>query len=171
MVFDERRPPRGSILCNCFILICLVTIFVPMVGVAQAPDGITRLAWLHGCWEVSTPGRDIEEYWMAPKGSSMLGLGRTMRNGVLADYEMMLIRQADNQLIFEAHPANQPTAIFHAIDVGPTRIIFENPKHDFPQRIGYERKGNQLLAWIEGAQNGKKTRIEFPYVRVACDPA
>jgi len=54
---------------------------------------------------------------------------------------------------------------------GSSRIVFENAQHDFPQRIGYERKGASLLAWIEGAQNGKPRHIEFPYVRVSCGVA
>jgi len=64
-----------------------------------------------------------------------------------------------------------PMALFYSIDVSPSRIVFENPKHDFPQRIGYERKVNALLAWIEGTQNGKVRRVEFPYVRTSCGPA
>ena len=108
---------------------------------------------------------------MAPKAASMLGIGRTMRRGVLAGYEMTLIRQAEDHLVYEAHPSNQPMALFHSIDVSPSRIVFENPKHDFPQRIGYERKGNTLLAWIEGTQNGKVRRVEFPYQRSSCGPA
>jgi len=74
----------------------------------QPPAGIERLAWLHGCWSLTTAQREVEEYWMAPKGTSMLGIGRTTRGGVLADYEMTLIRQTEDRLVFEAHPANQP---------------------------------------------------------------
>ena len=136
----------------------------------QPPAGIERLAWLQGCWSLTTAQREVEEYWMAPKGTSMLGIGRTTRGGVLADYEMTLIRQTEDRLVFEAHPANQPMAFFHSIDVSPSRIVFENPKHDFPQRIGYERKGNTLLAWIEGTENGKARRVEFPYLRTSCGP-
>ena len=108
---------------------------------------------------------------MAPKGTSMLGIARTTHSGVLADYEMTLIRQAEDHLVFEAYPSNQPIALFHSIEVTPSRVVFENPKHDFPQRIGYQRKGNALLAWIEGTQNGKVRRVEFPYLRTSCGPA
>jgi hypothetical protein len=47
-------------------------------------------------------------------------------------------------------------------------VIFENPAHDFPQRVGYKRDGDSLLAWIEGAVNGKSRRVEFPYRRASC---
>ena len=120
---------------------------------------------------MASGGRDVEEHWMAPKGASMLGIGRTVRNGALADYEMMLIRQTDDRLEFEAHPANQPAARFSAIDVGSSRVVFENLEHDFPQRIGYERSGARLLAWIEGVQKGERRRIEFSYTRSSCTRA
>ncbi len=171
MSFDARVPPRGSAGWKLLIVAALLAFFAG-VGAAQAPPaGIERLGWLQGCWSGTTGEREVEEHWMAPKGASMLGIGRTLRAGVLADYEMMLIRQTEDRLIFEAHPLNQPMALFHSTDVGASRIVFENPKHDFPQRIGYERKGASLLAWIEGTQGGKSRRIEFPYSRVSCGPA
>ena len=46
--------------------------------------------------------------------------------------------------------------------------MFANAAHDFPQRIGYRRRGDRLDAWIEGTVDGRARRVEFPYVRVAC---
>ena len=45
---------------------------------------------------------------MAPKGTSMLGIARTTHSGVLADYEMTLIRQAE--AIMEEDPPMLPVA-------------------------------------------------------------
>jgi hypothetical protein len=48
-------------------------------------------------------------------------------------------------------------------------VVFENPKHDFPQKVGYQRDGaDTLLAWIEGTDKGQTRRIEFPYRRAMC---
>jgi hypothetical protein len=48
-------------------------------------------------------------------------------------------------------------------------VVFENREHDFPQRVGYERTaGDELLAWIEGARQGRSRRIEFHYHRASC---
>jgi hypothetical protein len=172
MSFDARALGCGSTAWKLLIVAVLLASGATGSRAAQAPPaGIERLGWLQGCWSVTTGERDVEEYWMAPKGASMLGIGRTVRGGVLVDYEMMLIRQTEDRLVFEAHPSNQTMALFHSIDVGASRIVFENSKHDFPQRIGYERKGAGLLAWIEGTQAGKLRRIEFPYLRASCGPA
>jgi hypothetical protein len=49
-------------------------------------------------------------------------------------------------------------------------VVFENPEHDFPQRVGYKRNGSDALdAWIEGQANGKSRRVDFSYQRARCE--
>ena len=134
---------------------------------AQAPD-ISRVAWLTGCWALTDGDRSVEENWMAPRGGVMIGSGRTVRGGVLADYELVVLRQQNGRLVYEAHPANQTVASFTAITVTASSVVFENPQHDFPQRVGYERRGDALTAWVEGTTGGRTRRLEFPYQRVTC---
>ena len=51
-----------------------------------------------------------------------------------------------------------------------TSVVFENPEHDFPQRVGYRRDGaDGLQAWIEGQANGKSRRVDFSYQRARCE--
>ena len=138
-------------------------------AVVAQPAGIQRVAWLQGCWEAVSPERTIEEQWMAPRGGSMVGVGRTVRGDTLVEYELVLIREQGEQLAYEAHPSGQPTAVFLSRGVSDSSVLFENLEHDFPQRVGYSRSGSDaLLAWIEGAQQGKVRRIEFPYRRAVC---
>ncbi len=130
---------------------------------------IERVAWLQGCWESASPQRTVEEHWMAPRGRSMLGVGRTVRADRLVEYELVVLREQDGQLAYQAHPSGQPSAVFLSKTVGDAEVLFENPTHDFPQRVGYRRDGpDGLLAWIEGTRNGQARRVEFPYRRVAC---
>lgn len=98
----------------------------------------------------------------------MLGMGRTVRDGKLVEYESVLLREQDGKLAYEAHPSGQPFAVFMSSTIGESTVIFENPGHDFPQRVGYKRDGDSLLAWIEGTANGKSRRVDFPYRLVAC---
>ena len=149
----------------------VVVFIVGVVCVARAdgPRGIESVAWLQGCWELSAPDRSVEEQWMAPRGRTMLGVSRTVRGGSLSDYELVVIRERGEQLTYEARPAGQAAATFVSRATTASTVVFENLEHDFPQRIGYERKGaNLLTAWIEGPQKGQTRRIEFPYKRVAC---
>jgi hypothetical protein len=140
------------------------------VAPAQERGGIQAAAWLQGCWESILEGRSVEEHWMAPRGDSMLGVGRTVRSGRMLEYELIVLREKDGQLAYEAHPSGQPIATFPLTLEGDGLLLFENLQHDFPQRIGYRREGPDILiAWIEGQSSGKPRRIEFRYTRADCD--
>jgi hypothetical protein len=59
--------------------------------------------------------------------------------------------------------------VFQSTTISQTTAIFENPEHDFPQRVGYRLdKPDALVAWIEGTSKGQPRRVEFSYARVAC---
>jgi len=129
---------------------------------------IEQVGWLQGCWQMSANGRVVEEQWMASGGGVMLGRGRTVRDGKLVEYESVVLREEDGQLAYEAHPSGQPSAVFLSKTLDESSVVFENPSHDYPQRVGYKRDGDALLAWIDGTANGKARRVDFPYRRVAC---
>jgi hypothetical protein len=137
----------------------------------QAPEsgGIQRAAWLQGCWESATSQGIVEEHWMAPRGRNMVGLSRTVNGERLVAFELVVLREQDEHLAYEAHPSGQKSAVFVSSTVTDSDLLFENPKHDFPQRVGYKREGSDLLhAWIEGVRNGQPRRVDFEYRRVKC---
>jgi hypothetical protein len=135
---------------------------------AQQPT-VDRVGWLQGCWRLTRAESTIEEQWMAPRGGTILGMGRSVRGGKTSEYELVLVREQDGRLAYEAHPSGQPSATFLSITASESTVVFENAQHDFPQRVGYRRDGaDGLHAWIEGQVNGQSRRIEFPYQRVQC---
>lgn len=137
-------------------------------GAAQKPAGIQRAAWLQGCWELVSPTRTVEEFWMTAKGGSMIGVSRTIRDGKTAAYEMIVLREERERLAYEAHPSGQTPATFLSTRISGSELVFENPAHDFPQEVGYRIEADGLVAWIRGTQNGNDRRIEFPYKRARC---
>jgi hypothetical protein len=49
-------------------------------------------------------------------------------------------------------------------------IVFEDPEHDFPQKITYRRSGaDSLYARVEGDRNGRQQPIDYAFKRVGCD--
>ena len=138
---------------------------------AAQPQGtadVRQLAWLQGCWLIDTPERIVEEQWSAPRAHTMLGSSRTLRSDKLVAHEFVLLREQGDQLAYEVRPSGQAPTVFLSIKLANNGVVFENLQHDFPQRVGYERKGNELFAWIEGQRNGQLRRIAYPYTRVAC---
>src|SRR5262245_13801883 len=140
---------------------------VPRAGNSQTVR-IEQIAWLQGCWQLTSPQRIVEEQWMTPRAGTMLGMGRTTRDGKLVEYESVLIREQDGRLAYEAHPSGQPTATFLLTTVTDTSAVFENPQHDFPHKVGYTRSRDTLAAWIEGSMSGQTRRVDFPYRSVPC---
>jgi len=130
---------------------------------------IADVAWLQGCWELRDGDRVVEERWMPPRAGSMLGVGRTTRGGKLVEHEFILLAERDGRLAYQAHPSGQPGATFLSRPMTGQEVVFENPAHDFPQRVGYRSAGpGELLAWIEGTSGGRPRRVEFAYRSVPC---
>ncbi len=146
---------------------CVLALLV-MVLQSTDPVHVERLGWLAGCWEYTSAQGSVEEQWMGPRGHTMLSVGRTIRGDKLVEFESVLIREQDRVLAYESHPSGQPSAVFLSTALDENSVVFENLRHDFPQRIGYRRDGDSLRAWIEGPRDGQSRRVEFPYRRVAC---
>jgi hypothetical protein len=125
--------------------------------------------WLAGCWEMSVGDLLVEEYWMAYRGGSLLGMSRSVRGGELRGYELLLLRQEGMGWVYEAHPSGQPSASFRSVAISDTSAVFSNPDHDFPQTITYVRTSpDSLIARTAGVRDGRTDEFEFPYRRVSC---
>ena len=128
-----------------------------------------KLGWLQGCWAVVSQERAIEEQWMAPRGKTMLGTSRTVEGSNLVGYEFMMIREQGDKYAIEVRPSGKAPIVFTQSTLTDSSVVFENPKHGYPQKIGYRRNGdNAISAWIEGSLNGVAQRFEFPYRQVVC---
>jgi hypothetical protein len=133
---------------------------------AQTSD-VTQLAWFTGCWQIARGEQVVDEQWMAPRAGVMLGMSRTVRRGRATATEFVTLRVVDGRVVYEANPSGQKPTSFPATTVSSDRAVFENPSHDYPKRITYERKGEAALtASIDDGTGGK--RVEYPFRRVAC---
>jgi hypothetical protein len=139
-----------------------------LVTLAQTAD-VVALSWMSGCWRQQNESRTVDEMWMAPSGDGMLGMSRTVAKGRIAEHEFLQIRVMDGRIVYIAKPSGQPEATFTAVKVGPREVMFENPAHDFPQRIIYRLQADGgIAARIEGTRDGKVRGVDFPMKRVSC---
>ncbi|MBI3349097.1 MAG: hypothetical protein HY020_18045 [Burkholderiales bacterium] len=138
---------------------------------AQAQsEPLTRLAWLAGCWV--QPGREAGsvEQWMAPAGGLMLGMSRTLKDGRIVEFEFMQLRAEDGgKLSYVAQLHGRAPTVFPLVKQTEAETVFENPTHDFPQRVLYRLAApDRLVARIEGTLNGKARALDFPMQRTPC---
>lgn len=109
---------------------------------------------------------------MAPAGGVMLGMGRTVVNGALREFEYVRISDVNGALVYHAEPSGQKPADFKAKSVTGEELVFEDLTHDFPQRVRYRRVGaDSMVARIEGVTGGRERAIDYPYGRVSCAAA
>lgn len=107
---------------------------------------------------------------MRPAGGMMIGAGRTVKSGKAVDHEFLRIIEDAGSIFYVAKPtANKDETRFKLIKATASEIVFENPAHDFPQRVMYRLDGEKLFARIEGTQNGKVRGVDFPMVRAKCE--
>jgi len=139
-------------------------------GPSRQDDGLDRVRWLAGCWELRRGTRVTLEMWMPPAGGLMLGASRTVVGGTVREWEQVRLSVRDGRLVYTALPSGQPEAEFTAAAVTDSGFTVENPAHDFPQRISYARRSaDSLLARIEGTTPQGPRGVDFPMRRVTCE--
>ncbi len=105
---------------------------------------------------------------MAPAGGMMTGTSRTVVQGTARAWEFLRIVATDSGLTYIALPSGQRETAFAATIVSDTLVVFENPSHDFPQRIAYRRVGaDAISARVSGLMNGGERRMDIPMRRGA----
>ena len=151
------------------LLAAALAVHHPAAAGAQDTPTVAQVGWMAGCWEQSAGARLIEEQWMRPRAGLMLGVSRTVVGDSLREYEQVALFERGGHLIYAATPARQPPAEFTSIAVSDSAVTFENPTHDFPQRVIYRRRGaDSLLARVEGMRGGQLRGSDYPYRRVTC---
>ena len=131
---------------------------------------IESLAWISGCWERRGGRRQTVEQGLKPAGGTMLGMSRTVANGRTVEYEQLFLHQVGDTIYYVATPSRQQQASFKLIQSSSSEAVFENPSHDFPQRIIYRlQPDGSLVARIEGKSKGVERGIDFPFKKVACE--
>ena len=161
--FRSHSRMRPAVLMATCILAALAS---PFVGAAP----IDTVAWLAGCWSGEHGDAGTGEYWLPPAGGRMLGIGRIVREGKPVEHEFLELDETDDgRLVYTATPSGQTRTSFMSTQVSESSVTFENPAHDFPQRITYIRSpGNSLLVRIEGVRKGQLRQAEFRFVKSDC---
>lgn len=136
----------------------------------QAPTASTLPTWMVGCWAGEQAGERFHERWIAADSATLLGVSHTVKAGKMTAFEFLRVVPKNGKATYVAQPGGAPPTEFVATSQTAARIVFENPAHDFPKRVIYERSGtDRLTASIDGGTTGSQ-RIEFAMARERCEP-
>ncbi len=140
-----------------------------LVGILGAAD-IDQLAFMAGCWQGPFGDQVNQEMWMRPVAGTMLGTARNVKGTRTTFTEFAMIHMDNGKLAITVQSGlTSDRTTFPMVTLRSGEVVFENPQHDFPQRILYRSTGrNGLFAKIDGTMKGKPTAEEFPMKRVSC---
>ena len=156
---------------SLLLLALLVIAIASPVRPAAAACPVDTLAWMAGSWSSMRDGIREEEHWMAPRASVMVGMNRIVSGKQLRSFEFFRIEAQDDGVYYMSSPGGQPATPFKLIECGPARVVFENPTHDFPQRIiSHRTHPDTLRARIEGTIRGALHSSEWAWTRGALAP-
>lgn len=121
-----------------------------LMGQAAPPARVADLGWMSGHWQTDgADGRLVEENWLDARGGAMLGVSRTVSGERLREFEFLRIQAGEDGVpLYLAQPGGQPPIAFRLTAHDAASATFDNPQHDFPQRIVYRRSGDTMVATI-----------------------
>lgn len=151
--------------------VALVAAMTSGAAAGEHDNPFAQLGFLAGDWRQTTKGETVEEHWVGPIGGVMGGMTITYSDKAdgKTKIEFMSVEQHDGKIVFVARLDGQPPTEFPLKESDNGYAVFENPEHDFPQRVIYSL-GNEaatLDARIEGKVNGEDAFAEWHYERIA----
>ena len=138
-------------------------------------NDVLSLAWLEGCWAGTVNQRTFREQWTPVRGNMLLGVGSTVYQGKMQNYEYLRIEARPEGVFYVALPSGQKETPFKLTAIAPddqqaTLYTFSNAANDFPQEIIYRRATEGwLYATIQGKLKGEDRKALFPMRRIDCE--
>jgi hypothetical protein len=128
------------------------------------PDALGRFGFMVGCWE-SKPdatGHVNKEVWSAPQGGLMFSWATKTRGAQVVSFEQTRIDMRAQRATYIASPEGQRPVVFtEAGAATPNSVTFENPQHDYPQRIVYRVDRNGLAATISRLDGSRQDQYAW----------
>ncbi|MDV6170381.1 DUF6265 family protein [Flavobacterium sp. DG1-102-2] len=126
---------------------------------------IKKAEWFIGNWQNTTDEPNFGETWKQANDSVLKSKAYFVKNGQISYYEFVTLVESAGKLNYIVTVPNQnegEAVSFEMTSANENQLVFENPKHDFPNKIIYNKVGNDsLVAEISGMQDGKPTTQKF----------
>lgn len=132
-------------------------------------EKLKKMEWLVGSWEQKLPEGTIIETWTKDNDSTFLGNSYFIKEKDTLHSESIVLTQKNEDLLYiptvTGQNNDEPVTFTMTSDAENT-FTFENPAHDYPQKISYKKVNeNNLLATISGKQQGKESKESYPMVK------
>lgn len=163
----KTLPRSGVLLCLCALDSFTSASLAQEKSPASVPNkNLSELSFLAGKWKtknVDSANSTFEEHWMSPADGTMIGMGREMEGDKMQFHEYLRIEQRKNGIFYVAQPMGKAPTDFRLTKKSENTFVFENPEHDFPQVITYEKRKDGSLCITVGA-NGPEKKKSFQHI-------
>lgn len=141
---------------------------------AKSPlEVLEELSWICGTWAKTEGGVTVEEHWRPLKGTTILGTSHTYDDKKTRFHEFLRVQVRVGKVSYVALPGGGAPTLFRLArhGTGPDGALvgsfadFENPQHDHPQRIRYERTAKGITATIEQLDGTRRTEFVLDEVK------
>ncbi|TND09272.1 MAG: hypothetical protein FD123_1359, partial [Bacteroidetes bacterium] len=127
---------------------------------------LKELNWLIGKWENNSSEGYAAETWEQQNDSTLEGASYFVAGGDTVSSEKLSLVQTAGDLFYipvvKDQNNGQPVK-FKMTSQSGNQLVFENPSHDFPKKITYNRITNDsIVAEISGMVEGKLQAQQFP---------
>lgn len=131
---------------------------------------IEKANWLIGQWQNNSPEGNATEVWDKLNDSTFIGKSYFVVGKDTVSSETIRLEQNGSELFYiptvKEQNAGQPVK-FTLTNSSNNQLVFENSKHDFPQKISYTKiSKDSLLAEISGIMEGKQNSQNFPMTKI-----
>ena len=113
---------------------------------------LANLSWLEGTWVRHENNAESKEWWKKKDNAVIDGGSQTTQNGKVVFSEELKIEESDSGIFYIANVSENAGPVgFKLTQIKFQHVVFENPKHDWPQKITYTLTApDSLLARVEG---------------------
>ena len=153
------------------VFILSVSIFSPNFLTGQfSKEEFYKLHNLSGIWKRDVTKGMNHEFWNKISETEMTGAAYHI-NGtdtLLRETVALTFKEGEIKYIVTAYGQNDNSAIaFKLIKIENSIFSFENPDHDFPNKIIYDNSNKYTLrAVIEGMIGGSLKKIDYNFIRI-----
>ena len=132
----------------------------------KAPLEIEKVKWISGEWQNKSKDGILTESWERINDTVFNAVCYFVHGKDTLHNEKISLLQSDNAIIYsptvKGENGNRPVH-FKMTSVNANELVFENPKHDYPQKIVYTKiTEDSLVTKISGMVNGKPYLESYP---------
>ena len=130
---------------------------------------IKTASWLLGKWESKSADGVLSEIWTKANDSTYQGASYFINAKDTIHFETIVLQQIGETLIYKAtvKGQNHDKAVSFSQETPiENQLIFVNLKHDYPQKISYQKvANNKMITTISGVIEDKTTAEKHTLIK------